>query len=147
MKIDNSRVVIADVHMVTNSSVTKKRKEDVLNSRGDVFGSYGYNSRKINKDMVFIKFEKKGYVTRYVPVALLKNLLEYANFKLNPELFEEKIYFEQEGLFMPLNGDIFIKDVRPLFNMPGKISLKELVGIQKLQNDRDDTYSGGMEMM
>ena len=48
---------------------------------------------------------------------------------------------------MPLNGQRFIKNIQPLFSFPGKTSLSELIGIQRLQNDKDDTYSGGMQLM
>lgn len=141
MKIDNSRIFTADIYEVANSTVTRELKESL--NHGDVFGSYDYGDRQTNKGVVVIYFEK---LQGYVPVWYLKNLLDYANFKLNPETTHKKVLKEQPG-FMPENGQRFIKNVQPLFSFPGKTSLSELIGIQKLQNDRDNTHSGGMELM
>ena len=141
MKIDNSRIFTADIYEVANSTVTRELKESL--NHGDVFGSYDYGDRQTNKGVVVIYFEK---LQGYVPVWYLKNLLDYANIKLNAETTHKKVLKEQPG-FMPENGQRFIKNVQPLFSFPGKTSLSELIGIQKLQNDRDNTYSGGMELM
>jgi len=141
MKIDNSRIFTADIYEVANSTVSSGLKESL--NHGDVFGSYDYGDRQTNKGVVVIYFEK---LQGYVPVWYLKNLLDYANFKLNPETMHKKVLKEQPG-FMPENGQRFIKNVQPLFSFPGKTSLSELIGIQKLQNDRDNTYSGGIEIM
>lgn len=141
MKIDNRRIFTADIYEVTNSTITRELKESL--NQGDVMGSYNFNDRKTNKGVVVIYFEKeKGYV----PVWYLKNMIDYAKVKLNPNPINKYILKEEPG-FMPENGKRFIKNIQPLFSVPGKTSLSELIGIQKLQNDRDDTYSGGMELM
>ena len=138
MKIDNSRIFTADIYRVTNSTVTRELKESL--NQGDVFGSYDFSDRQINKGVVVIYFGKEH---GYVPVWYLKNILEYASVKLNPE----PIILKEDPGFMPENGQLFIKNIQPLLSFPGKTSLAELIGIQKLQNDRDNTYSGGMELM
>ena len=141
MKIDNSRIFTADIYEVSNSTVTRSLKESL--NHGDVFGSYEFDDRQTNKGVVVIYFGKEH---GYVPVWYLKNILDYASVKLNPEPTNKKFLKEEPG-FMPENGQRFIKNIQPLFSFPGKTSLSELIGIQKLQNDKDDTYSGGMELM
>lgn len=132
MKIDNKRIFTADVYKVTNSVV-----------HGEEIGGYDFNDRITNKGVVVIYFEKERC---YVPVWYLKNIIEYAKVKFNLNPLNKYILKENPGA-MPENGQLYIKNIQPLFSIPGKTTLSELIGIQKLQNDRDDTYSGGMEMM
>ena len=137
MKIDNSKIFTADIYEVTKLTVTK-------NFHGDfAFGSYGFDDRQTKKGVVVIYFGKKQ---GYVPVWYLKNILDYANVKFNSEPGSKKFLKEDPG-YMPERGQRYIKNIQPLFSFPGKTSLSELMGIQKLQNDKDDTYSGGMELM
>ena len=141
MKIYNSRIFTADVYMVVNSTVTKELKD--ATRQGDVFGSYSFEDRQVNKGVVMVYFGKK---LGYVPVWDLKNIFDYIAVKINGE-FSAKNFLKEDPGFMPLNGQKFIKNAKQLFTFPGKTSLTELMGIQKLQNDKDDTYSGGMEIM
>ena len=81
-----------------------------------------------------------------MPIGHVENMLQYLSIKLNPKVVDEIVLNEDPG-FLPTGGEKFIKNIQPLFSYPGKTSLKELIAIQKLQNDRDNTYSGGIEIM
>lgn len=141
MKIDNSRIFTADIYEVIPSSKNRKLRE-IMEQVDEVFGSYSYDDRKTNTGMVVIYFKNKGYV----PIGYVENMLQYLSIKLNSNVVDERVLQVDPG-FLPTGREKFIKNIQPLFSYPGKTSLKELIGIQKLQNDRNNTYSGGMEIM
>ena len=140
MKIDNSRIFTADIYEVI-SSPKNKRLREVIEQVDEVFGSYTYEDRKDREGVVVIYFKDKGFV----PIWYVKNMLQYLAIKSDNDA-NKKFLTEDPG-FLPVGGERFIKNIQPLFSFPGKTSLEELIGIQKLQNDRDNTYSGGMELM
>ena len=73
----------------------------------------------------------------------MKDSKEYKTIKSNPAAFGEKIL--TESLFMPIDGELFIKGIKPLFSYSGKTSLSELIDIQNSQNNIN-YISGGMEL-
>ena len=141
MRIDNSRIFTADVYEITDF-----KKNTQFETTDVSFGGFDYDSKQTNKQMVFIKFKHM-----YVPVAYIQNAFQYLDIASHVTktgiAYPDYRFLYTSPSFGDRVGSKFVKNVKPLFSYPGKISLKELVGIQKLQNDRDDTYSGGMEMM
>ena len=139
MKINNARIFTADIYMVTNSTVTDELKQSL--NHGTVFGSYSYDDLSYIKGAVVVYFKEKN---AYVPVGHLRNMISYLNVKLD-STSNDKFLRTNPGAF-PTNGTLFLKNIQPLFSIEGKTSVSELVGIQKLQSDRDNTYHGGMEV-
>ena len=142
MKIKNSRIFIADIHQVVNSTVTEELIQSL--NRCDGFGSYNCDDEKVKEGLVVIYFEDRN---EYMPVGYLKNLLQYTAAKLSLEAMEGQ-FLREEPSFLPLNGEKFLKNIQPLFSYPGKTSLTELIGIQKFIEDRNtESLKGGMELM
>ena len=140
MKIDHKRIFTADLYEVTNSTAPNASDLEI---GGDVFGGYTYEEHKLNKGIVVVYFNDK---VGYVPVWHLRNALQYISAKINTDGNDGR-FLKTEPKFLAQNGELFIKNIKPLFKYPGQATLQQLIGIQKIQNDRDDTYSGGLELM
>ena len=136
MKIKKSRVFEVDIHEVTSAKTSTVLEGDVT------IRSYNYADRRVSKCTVVIKFG-----CNYVPVYHCKNILEFLDLSTHvskdggvnyPDV---RFLSTSPGAYCRI-GQKFVKDVKPLFqDNEGKISLKELVGIQKEHYDKDDTFA------
>ena len=129
MKIDNSRIFTGDMYMIQNSTFPYD-----LTNEGDVFGSYTYNVLNCHEPLVLIYFKNYGYL----PVVCAENFLRYVRLKLDPVELRQYV-LKEERFIIHKNGNKFVKNLQPLFNLPGKTSLKELMGIQKEISEKNTT--------
>ena len=134
MKIDNKRLFIADIYSVQDYNLIKH-----LETSDTVFGSVEYNEQLENKNVVVVKFKRK-----YVPIWHVQNALDYVKVLSKQGNFTRNLFLADSLRDCHHDGDIFLKNVKPLFSVPGRTSLKELVGIQKYTAENDDTFSFGM---
>lgn len=134
MKIDNKRLFTADIYSVQNYSLIKH-----LETSDTVFGSVNFNEQQENKNVVVIKFKKK-----YVPIWHVQNVLDYVRVLSKQGEITRNLFLIESPRNCHHDGDLFLKNVKPLFSVPGRTSLKELIGIQKYTAENDDTYSDGM---
>ena len=136
MKINNSRIFTADIYRAIN------RKTNIDIDLGGVqLGATSYDEKLLQKQVVVIKF---GHM--YVPVEYVTNIIKYMD--VNSHITRNGIQCP-DGRFLSTFdpfGAKFVKNVQPLFSYQGKTSLKELLGIQKLNSDKNNTQSGGMEL-
>ncbi|MFQ6724331.1 MAG: hypothetical protein ACLRFE_03240 [Clostridia bacterium] len=137
MKINNSRIFTADVYRTTNLKTNIH-----LDCGGVQFGSTSYDEKLLQKQVVVVKFG-----SMYVPVEHISSIIKYMD--INSHVTKNNGIQYPDDRFLPTstiyNGK-FVKNIQPLFSYQGKTPLKELLGIQKLNAGRDDTYSGGMEL-
>lgn len=135
MKIDNKRLFTADIYEITGYKAVKRLEMDDV-----AFGDIDFKEKLKNKNVVVVRF--KG---RYVPIWHLRNIYEYVGVLVNEDDPNAKnVYLSDYVSACSHVGELFVKDVKPLFSVPGRTSLKELIGIQKYTAENDDTFSNGM---
>ena len=134
MKIDNKRLFTADIYSVQDYNLIKH-----LETSDTVVGGIDFTEKLENKNVVMIKFKKK-----YVPIWYVQNVIDYVNVLSKEGILTRNLFLIESTRNCHHDGDLFLKNVKPLFSVPGRTSLKELIGIQKYTAENDDTYSSGM---
>lgn len=129
MKIDNSRIFVADIYESKGYHI-KSRNITEDSSRLITSGTFSYDEMKIFQNAVFVYFEENH---KYVPVTCLKNMMQYLIVKLAPEDSSANYGYSANNLFMPTKGTQYLKNLRPLFNHQGKTSLAKLNKIDEKQ--------------
>ena len=127
MKIDNSRIVIAEVHKVIGAKSTTH-----FEFGGVSVGSTEYKTEKCKDNCVFIKFKTKFNGTIYVPVEEIKNFISYLGFKKAAE-HSSCTYGDERFLTTSETcaySGKFLKDVQLLYDCEGKTSLKDIKDVQ-----------------
>ena len=147
MKIDNSRVFLADIYWVENNkeiaTVKYKWYEDAVDM--DIMFKNGtINETIIKSGVIVVYFQELG---AYVPVSSIKNLLGYARIKLGADSLIyslEDLLTKQQFYNVTQNGNVVVKNVRPYFGKSGKTYLSKLVDLQKLQDYQDEVKDFGL---
>ena len=122
MKISKSRVFTADIYEIGY---------EARNSDGKLFK---VDDHKISGNVVCIKFKNL-----YVPVYYCKNALQYFDLSTGVSLLDNRFLVDDD---FPTNEyrRTYLQNVKPLFAEQGKVSLKELVELQKKHAEEDDTF-------
>ena len=139
MKLDNKRLFTADIYEITDYKLEK-----YLEMSDCVAGGVAFKDKLKQKNVVVVRFKD-----RYVPIGHMTNLYEYVRVLVNEDDYSRRDVYLSDHVPVSNNnhiGDLFLKNIKPLFSVPGRTSLKELVGIQKYTAENDDTFQGGMIM-
>ena len=124
MKIQKSRVYTADIYEVGYQTWNETNDKLI-----DV------EPQKLSANVVCIKFKNL-----YVPIYHCKNALQYLDLSMSVSLLDERFLYDDDITCNTYKRN-YLQNVKPLYKEEGKVSLKELVEVQKQNVEEDDTFA------